>query len=566
MAVGLSGCAGVPSGGEPVVVRRIPPAGSVQDESDVALQPWGPLPGAGPEQLVRGFLDAAVSSDDRHGIARSFLTPTAARTWEDDETVQVFRLGPVTAVGRDVVRVTGTMVGSVGVDGSFTPAGGVLNLTYHVVEIDGSWRIANPPPGLMLTYNYFSLVYVPYSVYFLTPDGSRLVPDLRYLEKSLGNARRSRLVRLLLGGPSDWLTPGVRTSVPPGTRLRGNVVQDGDVFVVDLTGEAELASLLDRGRLSAQLVWTLRQFPITGVRIQVEGRPLDVPGVGELQETEQWAGYNPAAPERGTSAYYVSGGAVRLLRGSEDIAPIALGGAQGKTGVISAGASVDNSRLAVVKAAPGGGQELLLGPLAGPLVSRLRARQISRPTWGSSSDRVLVVLDGTALATVSVDGELTPAKAQIPRGHSAGREQIVAVRLAPDGVRAAMVVGSGEGARLLTGVLVADAVGSSVLNLRSVVTDVAGMTDVGWAKETGLFTIGRSANGEIQPWDISSDGAIRTGVSRSDLPTQGVSWIAASPAEQVLVQAGGAIYQRFFNTWGSPQANAVVGTAPFYAG
>jgi hypothetical protein len=562
----LAACAGIPDSGGPVAVRTVPPAGTVPDEPDVRVQPPGPVPGNSPVQVVRGFLGAAVSSDDRHAVARSFLTREARRTWVDAGPVRVFRLGAVTAAGQDTVRITGTMVGVVGSDAAFTPSAGRVDVTVRLRRSGSSWQIAAPPTGVYLPDVYFTQVYIPYSLYFVATGTRRLVPDLRYLDRALGNAGPSALVRLLLAGPSSWLAPGVRSAFPVGTRLRGNVVQDREVQVVDLTAEAELATAGDRALLSAQLVWTLRQYQIAGVRLEVGGRHFEVAGTGQVQGTDSWAHHNPASPARPPTAYHLDHGEIRVLvpgqgSGAEPGAPV--GGPEARSGTLAAAVTLDGSALALVKKARSGGQRLLVGPSAGPLRAQVITRRLGRPTWGPRTSAVLVVADGTRLLLVPQTGPVVRVGAPGLRPYLAGGGEIRSIRLAPDGVRLALVVGTGPESVLLTGVLRGE---RSLVGVRPVAAGITDLGDVGWSRENALVTIGREGGGESLPWEVSSDGSTRASSSRSGLPPAPLGQLAATTPDRVLLAAGGATYQRFFNSWGPPLSDVVAGGAPFYPG
>jgi hypothetical protein len=566
----LGACASVPDGGRPVSVRTVPPAGTVPDEPDVRVQPPGPVAGSSPVQVVRGFLNAAVSSDDRHAVARSFLSPEARRGWSDEGPVRVFRLASVTSAGPDAVRVRGRMAGAVGADGAFTPSDRPLDLLLRLGWTGSVWQLVTPPPGVYLQDVYFTQVYIPYSAYFVAAGSRRVVPDLRYLDRSLGNAEPSELVRLLLAGPSGWLAPGVRTAFPAGTRLRGNVVRDDDLLTVDLTAEADFASPEDRALLSAQLVWTLRQFPVNGVRIEVEGRGFEAPGAGGVQDVNLWSHQNPAAPEVDLPAYEVRGGAVRVLVPSPR-SPIPagapFGGVQARSGTVSAAVSLDGSALALVKPGVRGGRRLFVGPSTGPLVPRYAAARIGRPTWGPRTSSVLVVADSSRLLLVPQTGPIRAVDAPVLRPYLARGEPIGAIRLAPDGIRLALVVGTGADARLLTGVLHGDGTRTpSLVSVRSVAAGVGDLTDVGWSRERALVTVGRETGGELLPWEVSSDGSTRSSSSRSGLPAGRLEQVAATPVDHVLLGAGGTTYQRFFNSWSAPLSDGVVGAEPFYPG
>jgi hypothetical protein len=146
-------------------------------------------------------------------------------------------------------------------------------------------------------------------------------------------------------------------------------------------------------------------------------------------------------------------------------------------------------------------------------------------------------------------------------------DEIRAARLAPDGVRLALVVGTGPRSVLLTGVLRGESGPTpAVVGIRPVATGLTDLTDVGWSRENALVTIGRGEGTDVVPWEVSADGATRSSSSRSGLPEAPLGQLAATPPDRVLVAAGGRTYQRFFNSWGSPLPNATVAGAPFYPG
>ncbi|NAZ88863.1 hypothetical protein GTR00_22625, partial [Kineococcus sp. T90] len=87
----LTGCAGLPRSG-PVVA-----GGHVQDDPRLGLLrvvPQGPVPGATPEEVVRGFVLAAATGVGEQAVAREFLSPDARRTWRPDASTTVLRAVP----------------------------------------------------------------------------------------------------------------------------------------------------------------------------------------------------------------------------------------------------------------------------------------------------------------------------------------------------------------------------------------------------------------------------------------------------------------------------------------
>ena len=59
----------------------------------MGIEPLAPEPGASPEDIVRGFIDASASTGRGHPVAREYLTPAAADSWADDGGVTVIEPG-----------------------------------------------------------------------------------------------------------------------------------------------------------------------------------------------------------------------------------------------------------------------------------------------------------------------------------------------------------------------------------------------------------------------------------------------------------------------------------------
>ena len=102
------------------------------------------------------------------------------------------------------------------------PPDGRESVTFGMVKNDADeWRIAEPPPGLILQEEDFTRLYRPASLYFLSPDQRFLVPEERwYPTKNLSTS----IVLGLLAGPSAWLQDAVVTAVPDGVELSPEAV------------------------------------------------------------------------------------------------------------------------------------------------------------------------------------------------------------------------------------------------------------------------------------------------------------------------------------------------------
>ena len=78
---------------------------------------------------------------------------------------------------------------------------------FSVEQVDGEWRITDPPDGLIILEPDFVRLYDEVAAYFMDPTGQRVVPDPRYL--ITGEAQPTALVQRLLDGPSAALAAGV---------------------------------------------------------------------------------------------------------------------------------------------------------------------------------------------------------------------------------------------------------------------------------------------------------------------------------------------------------------------
>lgn len=101
-------------------------------------------------------------------------------------------------------------------------------------------------------------------------DGGRLV-------RARAEAERADAESALLALLSHSSRGTSTTAVPPGTEVRGVLVQDG-VLSIDLTEPFGLVRGPEQLLAVAQVVWTVTEFPdVRRVLLRVEGEPLDLP-------------------------------------------------------------------------------------------------------------------------------------------------------------------------------------------------------------------------------------------------------------------------------------------------
>lgn len=281
-ALVVSGCTGIPTSGgvqrSDVVVE--PPA------ADIEFLPASPVPGASPEAILRGFIDAASSPQNDYAVAREFLVTTLNEEWDPNARVIVDNGAREYVVTSDGTMTLVTQSQSwVDARGNYTErdTSDRVSLTYSFEQEDGEWRIATAPEGVLLERYTFDQVFGQHALYFFDPTFSLLVPDLRYFPSRASTP--TRIMKALLAGPSDWLASAgaVVTAFPPETQLVAETVPiTGTSASVDITGNA-LDSTLEQKRLMLrQAAASLSSLSsIFTVQLSIAGVPQDVSAQSE---------------------------------------------------------------------------------------------------------------------------------------------------------------------------------------------------------------------------------------------------------------------------------------------
>lgn len=554
---GLAACSTVPLDTSTVQITQVPE----RPAREVGIEPLSPEPGATQEEIVSRFIDAAASTVPDHPVARQYLTEQAAETWSDEGTISVisqdFSASVTTQEG--AVRVTADLIGTVDARGIFDVDGtGQFIREFTLEEVEGEWRIANPPDGLILLQPDFERLYDRRLAYFLDPTGTRVVPDPRYL--ITGDAQPTALLLRVLEGPSAALAAGVRNLLSGEVQLRSAVtVNAQQSAVVDLTGLGSDPDSVLAG-ISAQIVWTLRQLGVQTVQIRVDGEVVQFDDIPAQQTIDDWVSFDPHSVPVNSVGHYVDDGALRLVPTGEP-APGPAG--EGDYGLTSAAVKIDArsgdlSFLAGVGPV-GTGERLLAGPYGGALTAVLTGSSLTAPTVAATRAEVWVVRDGKEIFLVQAGGRPRPVDAPT----LAGLGQTEVLQLSPDGVRAAVVADS----VLYVGTVVRDEEGGVALrDLRAIAPTLTRVADVAWRDSEELLVLaGGAGNDRIGPYLVGVDGWGLDAVSVSGLPGDPTS-IAAAPTRQPLVIANRTIWQLAAGTWVTlePGAEPRPGSEPFY--
>jgi len=461
----LAGCISEPSGG-PVISYSMTqgPGGQSQPLPQIIAQP--PAAGWTPEQIVTGFLAASASFAGGQRIAREYLTTKENRAWTPNWSAVVYRSGP--NVGQAAFTGTGsgrvatvTVGGSVqaflsGTGGYVAPSASATGVapggqpTFRLQKVGNEWRISKAPPYLVLTSYSFQYDYQLRNLYFFDPTGSDLVPDPVYVPLQATTASlMDGLVYDLINPPGDWLSRGATsTSFPRKTTTIGDVTLNGGTAAVNLGGAITKGANDNKlmQQVSAQLLWTLIGSGGSGpavqsVQLSVNGKPWSPKGsdLNPVQQLHQ-SKYTPAL---GTSSqfYCVDGAGDLLSRASSVSKPVKV--AHIGTGFTQIAVSPDKQYVAAVK-----NGSLFTGRVGDPLVRRAGDGYTSLSwdpaddLWATTGDQI-VMLSGAASPSQQA-GKPIAVSVVNSDGTTQNVGPFTGLRVAPDGVRVAIIVGGND--------------------------------------------------------------------------------------------------------------------------
>ena len=547
----LVGCAQIPTAG-PVVAGDLVQQPERPPYVPVVVPP--PQAGADQEGIVDGFIKAMTSYDPGYATAKMFLTPDAAAAWDPSAAITVHAgVAPsIDVIDEGHARITFPVAGTVGPDGSFLAAepGRTEEIVFEMVQVDGEWRIANPPEGVVMSEFNFSREFEAHNLYFFDPSYSVLVPDPVYIPKN--GQPTTFLAQALLRGPSGWLTPAVRTAFPEGTELsvRGVPVDQGTALV-ELTAQASQAPPDRRELMAAQLAWTLSEIPeVSGVDVTSDGIPLY--GDATARPIGGFAEFDPDVLPADAPLMALEDTGVVEVQG-DDTVPV-VGPFGSMPGLREIAVNVGGNRAVAVD--PSGTQLLVATFGENDVVETLATgTDLESPAWDRTG--LVWAIDQTGndsnLLVVRPDGERVDVDAPGLEGRRIDR---LAVSL--DGTRIVVVVNG----LAHVGLIVRSADGSGgiqVESLRRIGPDVATL-DVAWDSPASVALLLRSTDEAPEPYVVGLSGAINA--QRGKVP--GAASLAGAPGQPLVVTTtdGVLMSQQSAAQWGE----IATGRAATYGG
>lgn len=281
VVVTITGCASIPSSGDPVYVDGV----DTDTTGGYSITPEGPSEGDSAEEIIRGFIDAGTGLADDYAIAREFLTSSFSDEWDPSTSVLVYDSQPTVKVSDDgSAEVTLSVGATLDEDGHFSEMSENSDVSqkFTLVQEGGEWRIASAPDGISIIRPRFSLIYTQQTLYFYDPSYGYRVPDVRWIANT--PAAATRLVQLLLKGPSSWMGQGVvTTAFPEGTTLAVDTIStSSSTTVVPLSSEALSASTEQRQLMLLQLQSTLSGLnSVAKVQISVNDTTVPIEDLGD---------------------------------------------------------------------------------------------------------------------------------------------------------------------------------------------------------------------------------------------------------------------------------------------
>jgi hypothetical protein len=213
-------------------------------------------------------------------VARQFLTPELAKTWQPEERIVIFRADP-RIIQREVegsLQVQLEITGIINSRGIRTdpPSPTTESVRAEMVKVNGQWRISEIPNGIMVTESNASLLATAHNLYFYSSGYRYWVPDVRWFVRRPGIA--ARVVQALLAGPAPYLQGAVTSAFPEGVTLaQESVPITSGVASVELSVEVlQEATDLRLQQMEQQLRVNLTSLnDVTSVEMSA-GQPIDL--------------------------------------------------------------------------------------------------------------------------------------------------------------------------------------------------------------------------------------------------------------------------------------------------
>jgi hypothetical protein len=459
---------------------------------------------------------------------------------------------------------------------------------FSLVEQDSQWRIdsidesvngnpSTPAPNslLLLTRSDFERDYLARNIYFFPANGrssKMLVPDPVYIPQTglvaevrgLVSAlmqprcrtRRETAGRTCPTNPPDtsWLFGAAMTAFPPGVRtVRPVQVLGGVRAVVDLGSTAAKTSPAQRKRMAAQLAWSLTESPYGAQTSQIRSVVLQF-ATGSLTASLR-SGWVPRTP--GSSLSPQPSGSSEYSLYAQQLTPSAgivlrTTTAQPFTMPLPKQTAGHTFTSMAVSPAPFGAavlagcidKSLYLIPQASvqSVATKHLPGDCRSLSWDSAGNLWIVTTSGafempgaggtpphTALVSVVLP-QLTGQSSDNP---------MTTLRIAPDGVRVAMIVPSGQTSRIMIAAISTNGGFTYIAQTQKMLrvgSDLRHPIAVSWLDADHLLVLDQVAPGRNEVYEVPLNGGASTEISTpADVTSLSATWPQASPNPLVVI-------------------------------
>ena len=578
-----AGCVSMPSGG-PVLSNPITQGTGAQNQPYVQVAPQPPRKDWRPQDVVTGFLTASASFGDNSEVAKEYLTPQERTTWNPLWSAIVYKNGPTvtgatvtSAKGKEpetaMVQVSGQQQARLSGHGSYvvpspsaSPGSSDSEQQFTLVRTGGQWRISNAPSALLLTSDSFNSDYQLRNLYFLDPTNKFLVPDPVYVPVQAGASElMTGLVDDLISQPPDWLSDGAtHTAIPAGSKI-ASVTFSGVTAVVNLTGtiakEPSGPSLdTTMERVSSQLFWTLTTQsggtgqPAQSIALELNGKQWS-PQNSQDQPLQRQSTLNPPTGASPVYYYVDNGGYLVSRKGQGTPEHISHIG----TGYSAIAVSPDGTYVAALR---GNNGTLYTGLIHGPLTKQGSGYDSvsfdpSDNLWAGGGTQVFLFRSTRSIRQPL--GQRVTVQVNEPNDNNVSLP-VTALRVAPDGVRVAIITGVGNDELTLGAISGATEPNPGIFlsQIQMNPVDATAFTGVSWYGPDNVITL---AQGPVAREYPVNGGTTQPITVQPDMHTISASWQNVLVASLLKNQIGVDV-----NLTGSWTTLSAAGSAPTYPG
>ena len=363
----------------------------------------------------------------------------------------------------------------------------------------------------------------PRNLYYFDPSYKNLVPDPVFLPVNTADLA-TVLVNALLAEPQGWLEGAAYSGFPAGSRsVRVQIPPGSKTAIVDVSMPKTAANRTVLAEMSAQLVWTLTSTAygsrtIQAVKLEVNGRAWTPPGSGSAVQDRTNYPQPCLQPPSGRQSVYLltAGGTARVLpSGSHASQPVPGQAGTGQIPLSSIAVSPDQHYLAGTSPAAGGTVYVSdLAAAAQPHASqsaralhvRLTGMKVSAASW-DHQDNLWVAgsVHGRPAVRVLQGKGGAPDIVALPPGI----RQITAFQMAPDGVRAALIVSTAAGPRVLLAAVVHSGNQVALASAGQLGADLTQPTSLSWYDADDLVVVDQADVGQ-QLFEVPVNGGRST--------------------------------------------------------